>query len=103
MALLMTTPRFDFADGSTVPVYYNVSYGDLVVQEGSVFGQAHTTTFSIPFISGSATSNTITREPTTSPTTPAPTETWTPYPTHSDMVSYIVISYTIIVLLAVYI
>ena len=94
---------YDFADGSTVPVYYNVSYGDLVVQEGSVFGQAHTTTFSIPFISGSATSNTITREPTTPPTTLAPTETWTPYPTHSDMVSYIVISYTIIVLLAVYI
>ena len=77
MALLMTTPRFDFADGSTIPVYYNVSYGDLVVQEGSAFGQAHITTFSIPFIPGSATSSTITREPTTPPV-------WTPFPTSTS-------------------
>ena len=66
---------------------YNVTSNGSLIVEGGEFGLGEVTTFSIPFVPGTAISNSIAEEPITS----APTKTWTyfptPFPTESSTIS----------------
>ena len=85
------TYRFTINDsvgtGIYAPGHYNItSDGNLIVQGGE-FGLGEITSFSVPYVPGSATLTNVTQEPTTpSPTYPPPTTTSqpiTPFPTES--------------------
>ena len=70
----------EFGDGFIAPGHYNMTSNGVLIVQGGEFGLAQMTTFSIPFVPGTAISDTITKEPTTSAQTLMPT---TPFPTES--------------------
>ena len=71
-----------YGDGLTASGHYNVtSNRNRLIVEGGEFGLGEITSFSIPFISGSAISSVITQAPTISP---SPTIRVTPFPTDPE-------------------
>lgn len=67
-----------FGDGILSPGRYNITSNDILIVHGREFGNGEITSFSIPFIPGSAISSVITQAPTISPApwhlTPFPTD-----------------------------
>ena len=68
-----------YGDGIEAPGHYNItSEGNMIVQGGEFF-KGEITSFSVPFVSGSAISSVMTQAPTISPPpfTPFPTDSMT--------------------------